>query len=103
MKTQINSVPERELMRSKCSNDIATKLDAFKASNKICLTLPLDHSVVIEMGLNDEDDQNSKGKKSKETNHMNELCVAIPLFCIMMLIIFASIGLLVYFYIKDFV
>ena len=100
METKINfdTETDRELVASKFDLAIATKLQAFKTDNKICLPMALDQSVVIEMELNEDKEEKIKRNKNQSSNK-SEMYIALPLFCFMVLIILAAIGLLVYFYI----
>ena len=91
---------EKELMGLKFTKDIETRLQIFKVHNKISLPMDLEQSVIIEMNLNED---NTNNNASTKNSNKSELCITIPIFCIMSLTILSGIGLVVYFYIKDIV
>ena len=100
MEQKIKSHSEKEQLGLKFTRDMEDKLQIFKVDNKITLPMNLEQSVIIELDLNEEE---SKKGTSKKTNNKSELFITIPLFCIMSMIILSCIGLVLYFYIKDFV
>ena len=55
--------------------EVGKKLMTFKALNQLHLTEALDPTIVLEMGLN-EDDEDTKDSKKKTTIH-NEWCTPL--------------------------
>ena len=81
--------------------EVEKKLMTFKTFNKLCLTEALDPAIVMEMGLNEEEDKDSNKPKKRSTNH-NDWCSPLGVCSFMFIVFLLGIGcFLMYSMFKD--
>ena len=71
--------------------EVEKKLMTFRTFHKLCLTEALDPTIVMEMGLNEDDDEDNNKPKKRYTIH-NEWCTPLGVFSLLLIVILLGIG-----------